>query len=283
VVQEGETLRDRSLRFIEIGLSAVLLVCTALYVFWTWRWPLVGDSSLMHYIAFLMDHGMAPYRDVADMNLPGSFLIEWLVMHTYGGGALAWRLFDLTVLLAMAAGLVAIAWPYDWFAGVFSAVLMMLIHGRDGIFDTGQRDLTMAALVVLGYAFLFRARRRHAVWAAGLFGFCMAAAGAIKPTFLPLGVVLLAFLAIAQRKERRPIGEAVAYGIAGLLLPGTIVVAFLLREHALDAGTVFCEPRSAPSRLSSGAQRFSPHVAGVHLAGADDWHHGCRPIMERVG
>lgn len=235
LMHAGVTRHPRSLLTIEAILCAVLLACAVPYVLWTWRWPLVGDASLMHYIAFLMDHGMAPYRDIPDINLPGSFLIEWLVIHTYGGGPLAWRLFDLTVLMAMGGAMLAIAWPYDRFAGLFGAVLMMLLHGRDGIFDTGQRDLTLAALVVLGYALLFYARRKRAAWAAGLFGFFMGAAATIKPYPLLLGLILLILAARAERRAGRASGAMLLFGVAGLLLPEAIVTAWLLREHALGA------------------------------------------------
>lgn len=236
VPADAATVRHQRFRQgVRATLAVVLLLCALLYVLWTWRWPLVGDSSLFHYIAFLMDHGMAPYRDIPDMNMPGAFLVEWLVMHTYGGGSLAWRLFDLTALLAMGAGLLILAWPYDAFAGLFSAVLFALLHGRDGIYDTGQRDLTMAALVVLGYVFLFQARRRQSPWAAALFGFCMATAGTLKPTPLPLMLLLLLWLLCALRKEGRPIGAMLAAGLFGMLLPLAGVTLWLLRERALGA------------------------------------------------
>lgn len=227
--------KARTVFWFRAACSAVLFVCAALHIMWTWRWPLVGDSSLIHYICFLMDHGLAPYRDVGDMNMPGSFLIEWLAMHVYGGGSLAWRLFDLTVLAAMAAGMLAITWPRDRFAGLFAATVFMALHGRDGIFDTGQRDLIMAALVVVAYAFFFRALRRNSSAAAFLFGFCIAAAGTIKPTALPLGLLLIVLLA-AVRKQRDGRGAAmVLCACAGYLLPPAIVLAFLVREHAAGA------------------------------------------------
>lgn len=214
---------------------AVMLVCSALYVIWTWHWPLVGDSSLIHYICFLIDHGMAPYRDLADMNMPGSFLIEWMAMHVYGPGSLAWRLFDLTVLGAIAAGMLVVVWPWDRFAGLFSAVLFALIHGRDGIFDTGQRDLYMTALVVLAYAFFFHALRRNSNPAASLFGFSMAAAGTVKPTALPLGVLLIALLAWVQQRQGRSVARPVLCASAGFLLPLAVDWIFLLREQAVGA------------------------------------------------
>jgi hypothetical protein len=226
---------DAEIRWLRWALAASLLVCAALYLVWTWHWPLVGDSSLIHYVAFLMDRGWAPYRDLGDMNMPGSFLMEWAAMHVFGWGSLAWRLFDLSVLAAAAAGMVAIAWPEDRLAGVFAAVLLMVVHGRDGINNTGQRDLTMAALVVVAYAFLFLAWRRGSGWAAFLFGFCIAAAGTIKPTALPLGVLLLVMLAVVLRGQGKPARKAGLLGAAGFLVPLAICWISLLREQAVGA------------------------------------------------
>jgi hypothetical protein len=226
---------EAAIRWLRWALGASLLGCAVFYVAFTWHWPLVGDSSLIHYITFLMDRGWAPYRDLGDMNMPGSFLIEWAAMHMFGAGSLAWRLFDLSVLAAAAAGMLAIAWPEDWLAGVFAAVLFMVVHGRDGINNTGQRDLTMAALVVLAYAFLFVAWRRGSGWAAFLFGFCIAAAGTMKPTALPLGLVLLGLLVLVLRGQGQPARKAVLLGAAGFLAPPMICVAFLMRDRAEGA------------------------------------------------
>ncbi len=56
---------------------------------------MIGDAALMHYVVFLMDRGAAPYRDLSEINLPGSYFVEWAVVHIAGGGELAWRCFDL--------------------------------------------------------------------------------------------------------------------------------------------------------------------------------------------
>ena len=91
---------------MQIFLAAIavgMAVSVALFVVWSWRWPLVGDASLIHYIAFLIERGWAPYRDLGDMNMPGSFLIELAAMHVFGYGDLAWRIFDFTLLGCAAA------------------------------------------------------------------------------------------------------------------------------------------------------------------------------------
>jgi len=96
------------LRLFRIILAASLTLSALLYFLWSWHWPLVGDASLIHYIAFLIERGWAPYRDLGDMNMPGSYLIELAAMHLLGPGALAWRLFDFTLLAAATAAFFSI-------------------------------------------------------------------------------------------------------------------------------------------------------------------------------
>ena len=85
-------------RLFRAALAASLTVSALLYFLWSWRWPLVGDASLIHYIGFLIQRGWVPYAQLGDMNMPGSYLIEIAAMHIYGMGDVAWRLFDFTLL-----------------------------------------------------------------------------------------------------------------------------------------------------------------------------------------
>ena len=229
------------------GLLAVtLLVSTGVFVVWSWHWPLVGDASLIHYICFMMDHGFRPYRDLGDMNMPGSFLIEWTAMHVLGGGDRAWHAFDLLLLSAAGAAMFLIAWrPGEggwrrgWFPGLLSSCLLALVHGRDGMGQTGQRDLTMAVALLLATACLFQAVRRGgsrgAVAAAGLAGLFAGVASTIKPTALPFGVVLFALAALAMRRRGvSPVSVGLA-AILGYCVAPAVALGFLLREGVLTA------------------------------------------------
>ena len=140
-------------------IVAVLAVCVILFVARTWHWPLVNDAAQIDYVCFLMDHGMAPYRDIVEMNMPGIYLVNWTVLHTLGGGSLAWRIFDLGLLCAGTGAIMAIARPYGWFAGVYASALFALFHGRDGVEQMGQRDMIIAVLLLGACAFLFHAVR----------------------------------------------------------------------------------------------------------------------------
>ena len=251
-------MRNGSARLFRVALAASLSVCALLFFVWSWHWPLVGDASLIHYIGWLIGRGWAPYREIGDMNMPGSYLIELAAMHMFGMGDLAWRLFDFTLMGAAGAsffvitrcvGAPSFAAPSrrvgsedGWLAGLFAACLFILVHGRDGLAEGGQRDLTMAVCLIVATAFLFVAIRRDWPWAAASFGLFSGVALTIKPTALPLTVaqLLLALYVLrgsgtqGQSPNRGWLRHAAAAILSYLIAPG-IAFAFLLRERALAA------------------------------------------------
>jgi len=212
-----------------------MLACVGFFVCRTWHWPLVNDAPQISYMCFLTEHGMAPYRDIIEMNMPGTYLLHLTVMHTLGRGALAWRVFDLSILVAISAAMIAIAWPYSRLAGIWAAALFILFHGRDGVGEQGERDLVIAALLMIGYAFVFHALRRNRAWPMAVFGFCAGYAATIKPIPLPFTLVLLLAVVLTFRKRRQPMLPPLLYGIGGYCVSFAIVATFLVREHALKA------------------------------------------------
>ncbi len=222
-------------RWVGRGMSVVLVACTVLFFFLSWHWPLVGDASLIHYIVFLMEHGMAPYRDAGDMNMPMAFLIEWAGIHWFGGGDVAWRCFDFFVLGLAAAAMVVMGWRRARLGTLFALCLFVLVHGRDGFAQAGQRDLVLAVNLLVATALLFVAVRRGRPWLAAGFGLFAGVAASVKPTALPLALVLLALAVVALRQRKlRLQGYVWAAGLAGLLGP-LASLGFLVREHAVRA------------------------------------------------
>jgi hypothetical protein len=215
--------------------SCILAVCVLFFAVSTIHWPLAGDATLMHYIGFLMDRGNVPYRDIADINLPGAYLIDYAAMHTFGGGSLAWRLFDLGLMMGGTLAMISIARPHGWFAGIFGGSLLTVIHGCDGIYELGQRDLVIAIVLLVGYAALFRATRNNSPRWMLPFGLCAGLSGIIKPTFLPFGILLLLVLIMARRNDRRPLLAFIAWGFVGWVLPILGALVFLWRMRAIFA------------------------------------------------
>jgi hypothetical protein len=216
-------------------LSIYFCVCIGIFALCTAHWKLVNDPAQLSYLCFLMDHGMAPYRDLLEINMPGIYLVNWSVMHLLGEGSLAWRTFDFSLMSAAAWAMIVIARPYDWLAGVLGATLFTLYHGRDGAGQAGQRDFIIAVLLLCAYAFLFAFFRRRREWAIFAFGLCAGMAATIKPTPLPFIFLLLVLAAIRLKQSGEPILRPSLYALLGLLIPFAIVGAFLISTHSVGS------------------------------------------------
>lgn len=230
-----KTIEAPWLKHGRVLLCLWLLACVAVCLLRTMHWPLVNDGALQHYISFLMDQGMTPYRQLLDMNLPGSLMIDWAVVHTLGYGPFAWRLFDALLMFTAGAAMLAIAQPSDWFAGVFAGALFWLLHARDGMGQTGQRDMMEAVLLLAMYAFAFHSVRSHRRSSMVASGLCASIAVTIKPDSLLLAVILLALALLQLRVQGRRSSAYLAAAVAAFLIPISAAAAFLLREHAFGA------------------------------------------------
>jgi hypothetical protein len=135
--------------------------------------------------------------------------------------------------------MIAIAWPYDWFAGLFAGVMFALIHVAEGPQNSGQRDEIMIVLIMVGYAFLFASRRHRNPWLMIPFGFSVGMATSVKPTVAPLGVVLLV-LALWGTKTKSNTSY-IWSGLFGASIAAAIVAAFLI--HYDSAGALLATTR----------------------------------------
>ena len=216
-------------RYVTASLLGVAALCVVVS---TYHWPLFWDAQVFHYGNFLIDHGFVPYRDIIDMNMPGAYLIDGWAIKVFGGGDLAWRIFDFTLLGTLCLAMMVIARPYDWLAGWFSGVMFALIHVSEGPENTGQRDEIMTVLIMAGYAFLFESRRRRNPWLMLPFGLSLGMASSVKPTVAPLAVLLLILALWGLKKKGEAANPYVWSSLLGALVPAGIVAAFLAPHNA---------------------------------------------------
>ena len=238
-------------------LALSLALCALWLTVSTWAWPFVGDASYVHYVVFLMQHGLHPCRDIVDVTLPGAYLAEQAVMATFGPGALAWRLYDLLLMAATAAAtlyLLAPKAPEDsearrpsyglrdgLLAGIFASVLFFAIHAQDGVNMLGERDLEVGIALLVALALLAFLRRHHATATAlqqtllaALAGFLSAAAFAIKPTAALTILILLGWMLWLRQQRRFATLPIVVFSISGLLTIAALAL-YLWQQSALAA------------------------------------------------
>jgi hypothetical protein len=92
---ERNAISTRVLRI----LTAIVLGCISVaFVLLSYRWPVVGDAQIFRYDHLLMAHGFAPYRDIPDINMPGSHIVERWQVSLFGGSDLGARIYDFTLL-----------------------------------------------------------------------------------------------------------------------------------------------------------------------------------------
>lgn len=229
---------------LALPATALVLLAALAWALWSARgWPLIHDASIMHYIVFLSEHGLAPYRDVPDINMPGAHLSEALVMHTFGGDAAAWRMWDLTLGLLGIGACVWIAGPGLRWAGVAAGALGYLAHLSDGPMDLGQRDWLVAILLLGALGCLMSALRRGApAWMAGASMLCGFAAS-IKPHVVLVGLAFFAaacWLARPGPADRRApmrggLGAMALYAALGMVPPALMTAAYLTWWNAWAA------------------------------------------------
>ena len=231
----GVSPTDQAIRWFRFLLIAVLAACGLAYVAFTLHWQWMWDTQVMHYIVLALDHGKVPYRDIYDLNMPGSYLTEKWALAIFGPTDLGWRLYEYALLGAMTTAMVVIAWPVDWLAGLFAGVLFTMQLGSYGPYQAAERDEVMTVLIFIAYAFLFTAVRRRIPWLTVCFGLPIGIAILIKPTALPLTFCLLVLLIVALRRKEVTPWPYLLWSLSGLSIAAAILLAFLLPYHAYSS------------------------------------------------
>ena len=212
-----------------VGGAVVLVAVAAVMLLWRSRgWPLVHDAPLMHYVAWLVSEGAVPYRDIFDMNFPGVYLAHLLLLVTLGPGDVAFRAFDVGILVAAGAGLWAALRVSGAWGGLAAAALFTLYHVAGGPWLAGQRELLLCACLAWAAAGAIastRARggaRTRCLVGAGL---ALGAAVAVKPHALVL-VPFLAFWAWRTSRDSARVHSLAAVGV-GIALPAAVMLSWL--------------------------------------------------------
>lgn len=194
-------------------------------------WPLVHDAPILHYIAWRIGEGAVPYRDLFDMNFPGTYLLHLGIVRALGTGDAAWRAFDLGWLAGTAAVLAVLARPWGRAASATGAMIFVVYHLGNGAWQAGQRDYLLViflALSGLGVARWAEGGGRSSVAWGGL---ALGAGLTIKPHALLFGAGLVTVIVVIGLRGR--FGAVVP---AALFIAAAAVVPLLVAGWVAAAG-----------------------------------------------
>jgi hypothetical protein len=221
-------------------LCILLFIVLALWID-SWTWQPVHDQVLMSYVALLHDaFGKVPYRDVFEMNPPGTHLLSRLVFGLVGRSAQGLRLLDLAWLLATAAFTVATLRPFGWRVGVSAACLFGIDYLGLGPLHAFQREYLCVLPIAVSLWLALRAPGSAATRSLGI-GLLFGVVATIKP-FLAFGIVPVGGFVLAEiwtqptsahRSRARQIQKSLLCAALGGILPIAVCLGVLQQQGAL--------------------------------------------------
>lgn len=181
----------RHLAWVMVAVYTILALRETSF---TLAWPYVVDSPLMHYIAWRLMEGDAPYRDIYDMNFPMAYIHHVMAISVFGYSDLGWRVFTLLWSAWMSLGAYLFCRKDSRLAGGIAALLVWFMTYVMGPAHAGQRDLFLCGYIlwaaVAAFAYLEHPAQKPPVYYGLLVGVLMALGCWTKPI---VGVAALMF------------------------------------------------------------------------------------------
>ena len=236
-----------------------------------WRsleWPLVGDATVLHFIAGQMKMGAVPYRDIVDFEMPLTYLIHAVVVAIGGMSDGAWRAFDLAATAVMSALILMLVAPAGRAVAILAVLSILVTHLLHGPLAAGQRDFLMSILALvcaLMSVWAAEDQGHRSLWLLLAGAFSMTAA-LIKPS----GILLLFLPALLVRLDWPGTIWITAGALSvGLLMFGILADwggggAFVTMTREVLPLYASMDTRSVATTLAA-VQRIAP-IAGLAVA-----------------
>jgi len=227
-------------------MTAIALVGALVLSLLTLGSPRVHDVALMEYMAWLFRNGLTPYRDVFDMNFPGTYLLHMGSQSVFGVSDLAVQAANLVIILIAAAAIwrLGSAWQTESRA----TAIFLLVAGHvfvGGAYDAMERDWVMGALYLAVLALVAPGRSRTGEVAEGgppVSTLCVAGLlGGFTVTMKPQGALILVavplVLAVAFSRRGRQLARDTAIVWGAALVSIGAVFSWVLATGGFSAWT----------------------------------------------
>lgn len=226
-------INERITQLVAIELLAGLGLSSAFTAIRSLNWPLVHDGPLMHYIAWRILAGDIPYKEIFDINMPGTYLIHMFVITVFGSGDLGWYLFDLVWVCFAALSIALYCLPHGRWSMTFASLLFLAAYFGSHIYDIGQRDSLIFPFLILGAHFIARSieigNEKGYLFVSGVAIGCAV-------TVKPHALILLLFFALIDlwnsHKVSKDILKRIAALTCGALIAPVAVMIWLIAAGA---------------------------------------------------
>lgn len=224
-----------------ILFGGVLVIAIALLIRSIWislSWPMEIDTPLLHYMAFAVDSGVVPYRDLFVTSFPGAILFHIGIIRMVGTGEQAFMLVNLVWLLAVIFATWKCLAPLGHRVALAGGILFGLVYLHGGPYIALQRDAVLI-LPIACATWLGLAERGSTRWRALSMGLLFGLAATIKP-HAAIGLPFILWLGNYRNRDGEERGAAAfvrrtAFASVGFALPLVAVYGWLVSTGGSDA------------------------------------------------
>jgi hypothetical protein len=146
-------------------------------------WRVRGDSVYIHYLAYLInEHDFVPYRDLFEINMPGTYLFHIAIGKLFGYSDYALRMVNIAWLTATFVVTWFIMKSFGRVTAFASCLLFGIIHLGFGPDMSLQRDFIAILPIAIAILIIIQRKPNHSVnFINFLLGLLFAIVALIKP------------------------------------------------------------------------------------------------------
>ncbi len=235
-------MSTKPVEFVFSGFQVVFFLLFLIIVGQSVTWPVVDDLAYLQYCGYLFaEHGLIPYKDFYDFQMPGTHLLFSALVWVVGVSALKWRLLD--IVLTSLLLITTVLWmkkKFNWQVALFGSQLIGYMYFSFGPNWSMQRDFIMLLPISLALVLLAAVKHKSLYRTCWCIGLLFGLSAAIKPQ-AAIGLPLVLFMAELEVREKDA-SPKVSFlrliylslsGFSGFLLPLALMFLWLYYTESL--------------------------------------------------
>lgn len=230
VIKEDEKVSKglaHLLYFAQNAYIVFLFILLLSVAFLSLKWRIQHDLPAVLYPGYLFMQGNIPYKDIFDINFPGSFFLYGFLAKFIGIENISLRIFDLLILLLLSwMGWVCFGAinKKGTFFGISSFGLFYL---GDNWWLSLQREIFILLFLLCSLVFLLKDSERYVVFRYGMIGFLGGCSALIKPHALLGFLWLVLWDGFFRKPKTSTFGIRWAFAFCGFVVPWVFTIIYL--------------------------------------------------------
>lgn len=209
-----------------IILFAVFLIVQAIF---SLQWQLAHDEAPLFYEALLMQNGDMPYKDFYDFQMPGSYIIYYLLGIISNFGALRIRILDLIILASIIFITYHAIKKINKTSAILAGILFGLTYLQGGPSLSLQREYLI--LIFISSAIFISLQEHLSNKQRFLLGLMFGLASTIKP-HSAIGLIPIILFDIFPLYDSSWLKKISSYAI-GFIIPILLIIMWLASTDSL--------------------------------------------------